>query len=99
MYAIPSLRKKRTTMKIIENIPVWGDHEEKTLAQIRSCAATADRAALMAGGHLGYAVPIGGVVAYKDAISPSGVGLEIACGNKAGRLDMPREELRAQVRA
>jgi hypothetical protein len=54
--------------------PVWGDHEEKTLEQVRTCAATADRAALMADGHLGYAVPIGGVVAYKDAISPSGVG-------------------------
>jgi tRNA-splicing ligase RtcB len=58
MYAIPSLRKKRRTMKIMENIPVWGDHEEKTLVQIRTCAATADRAALIANGHLGYAVPI-----------------------------------------
>src|SRR5277367_3629296 len=60
-------------------------------------AATADRAALMADGHLGYAVPIGGVVAYKDAISPSGVGFDIACGNKAVRLDMPGAELRARI--
>ena len=37
----------------------------------------------MADHHKGYAVPIGGVVAYKDAISPSGVGFDIACGNKA----------------
>jgi tRNA-splicing ligase RtcB len=65
-------------MKIMENIPVWGEHEEKTLTQIRTRAVTADRAALMADGHLGYAVPIGGVVAYKDAISPSGVGFDIA---------------------
>jgi len=28
-------------------------------------------------------MPIGGVVAYKDYISPSGVGFDIACGNKA----------------
>jgi tRNA-splicing ligase RtcB (3'-phosphate/5'-hydroxy nucleic acid ligase) len=28
-------------------------------------------------------VPIGGVVAYEDSISPSGVGFDIACGNKA----------------
>jgi tRNA-splicing ligase RtcB len=62
-------------MKMIGSIPVWGEHEEKTLGQIQTCAATADRAALMADGHLGYAVPIGGVVAYKDAISPSGVGV------------------------
>ena len=46
-------------MKIMENIPVWGDHEEKTLVQIRTCVATADRAALMADSHLGYAVSIG----------------------------------------
>jgi tRNA-splicing ligase RtcB len=84
-------------MKMMDNIPVWGEHEEKTLGQIRTCAATADRTALMADGHLGYAVPIGGVVAYKDAISPSGVGFDIACGNKAVRLDMPGEELRAKI--
>jgi tRNA-splicing ligase RtcB len=84
-------------MKMIGNIPVWGAHEDKTLRQIETCAATADRAALMADGHLGYAVPIGGVVAYKDAISPSGVGFDIACGNKAVRLDMPGSELRSRI--
>lgn len=84
-------------MKMMDNIPVWGEHEDKTLSQIRTCAATADRAALMADGHLGYAVPIGGVVAWKDAISPSGVGFDIACGNKAVRLDMPGEELGAKI--
>src|SRR5580698_3564983 len=84
-------------MKMIGNIPVWGEHEEKTIGQIQTCSATADRAALMADGHLGYAVPIGGVVAYKDAISPSGVGFDIACGNKAVRVDMPGSELRTRI--
>src|SRR5947209_6491838 len=51
----------------------------------------------MGDGHLGYAVPIGSVVAYRDAISPSGVGFEIACGNKAVRLDMPVEDLRVKI--
>jgi tRNA-splicing ligase RtcB len=84
-------------MEMKGNIPVWGSHEEKTIRQIETCARTADRAALMADGHLGYAVPIGGVVAYKDAISPSGVGFDIACGNKAVRVDMPGAELRANI--
>ena len=84
-------------MQLHGNIPVWGEHEDKTLKQIKTCARTADRAALMADGHLGYAVPIGGVVAYKNAISPSGVGFDIACGNKAVRLDMPGSELRARI--
>jgi len=55
--------------------------EPQTKAQyrkIKTCAKTADRVALMADHHKGYAVPIGGVVAYKDSISPSGVGYDIA---------------------
>jgi tRNA-splicing ligase RtcB len=51
----------------------------------------------MADHHKGYAVPIGGVVAYKDSISPSGVGFDIACGNKAVLLDMPASALRADI--
>lgn len=39
--------------------------------------------ALMADGHLGYSMPIGGVVAYENAISPTGVGFDIGCGNMA----------------
>jgi tRNA-splicing ligase RtcB len=42
----------------------------------------------MADHHLGYSMPIGGVVAYENAISPSGVGFDIACGNKAVRTDV-----------
>jgi tRNA-splicing ligase RtcB (3'-phosphate/5'-hydroxy nucleic acid ligase) len=53
--------------------------------------------ALMPDNHVGYGVPIGGVVAYKDAISPTGVGYDIGCGNKAVRLDMPGSELRARI--
>jgi tRNA-splicing ligase RtcB len=43
--------------------------------------------------HLGYGVPIGGVVAYRNAISPTGVGFDIGCGNKAVRLDMRGADL------
>lgn len=47
-------------MKIIDNIPVWGfPVDEGALRQIKNCARTADRVALMADHHLGYAVPIG----------------------------------------
>lgn len=85
-------------MKIVEGIPIWGAVEEGALSQIRTCAKTADKVALMADHHKGYAVPIGGVVAYKDSISPSGVGFDIACGNKAVRVDMPGEALRASIK-
>jgi tRNA-splicing ligase RtcB (3'-phosphate/5'-hydroxy nucleic acid ligase) len=79
-------------------IPVWGGTEEKTLNQIRRTLATgAARVALTADNHLGYGVPIGGVAAYKDAISPTGVGFDIACGNKAMLTDMKGDELRANI--
>jgi tRNA-splicing ligase RtcB len=84
-------------MRLIDNIPVWGPPDEGALKQIKTCAKTADKVALMADHHKGYAVPIGGVVAYKDSISPSGVGFDIACGNKAVLLDMPGSELRANI--
>lgn len=86
-------------MQLIDGIPVWGTEVDAgAMTQIKVCAQTADKVALMADHHKGYAVPIGGVVAYKDHISPSGVGFDIACGNKAVRLDMPTSELRGNIK-
>ena len=42
-----------------------------------------------ADGHLGYAQPVGGVIAYEKQISISGVGFDIGCGNMAISLDTP----------
>jgi tRNA-splicing ligase RtcB len=87
-------------MEIIDNqIPVFGQADDRTLNQIRVCARTADKVALMPDNHVGYGVPIGGVVAYKEAISPTGVGYDIGCGNKAVRVDMPAGELRKRIAA
>ena len=83
--------------QLIDNIPVWGKPQEGAVAQIRNCARQCDLCALMADHHLGYAVPIGGVVAYHDKISPSGVGYDISCGNKAVRLDLDAAELRRHI--
>jgi len=87
-----------TQMQLIDNIPVWGSPaDEGAIRQIKNCAREADPVALMADHHLGYAVPIGGVVAYADAISPSGVGYDIACGNKAILTDADASEVRAHI--
>src|ERR1700752_5129144 len=68
---------------------IFGRHDDRTLAQMHRCMQVGSVAAgvLCADGHLGYAHPIGGVVAYEDDISISGVGFDIACGNMAVRLD------------
>ncbi len=86
-------------MQRIDGIAVWGDPvEPRALAQMRRCARTAECAAMMADHHPGYAVPIGGVIAFADRVSPSAVGYDIACGNKAVRLDLPAAELRRDIR-
>jgi tRNA-splicing ligase RtcB len=85
-------------MQHIDGIPIWGSPvDDGALAQIRNCAKTADHCALMADHHKGYAVPIGGVVAYRDRISPSGVGYDIACGNKAILTDADANEVRRDM--
>jgi tRNA-splicing ligase RtcB len=67
------------------NITICGNVDQRAIDQLTRCAETGNspRAALCADGHVGYSQPIGGVVAYEDYISPSGVGYDIACGNKA----------------
>lgn len=82
----------------IDGVPVWGNPEANAVEQIKNCRKEAAHVALMADHHLGYAVPIGGVVAYEDKISPSGVGYDIACGNKAVRFDASAEDLRKNIK-
>ena len=85
------------TVEMIQGVPVWGDPLDNAVAQILNCAVEADAVALMADHHLGYSVPIGGVVAYRDKLNPAGVGYDIACGNKAVRLDIPASEVKSNI--
>src|SRR3954449_4884937 len=73
------------------NLEVFGRHDPATIAQMQTCLHVGSVAGgvLCADGHLGYAQPVGGVVAYESDISISGVGFDIACGNMAVRLDTP----------
>lgn len=72
---------------------IFGEHEPKTLAQLEDVASRARWAALMADGHLGYIMPIGGVAAYENRVPIAGVGFDIACGNAAIRTDLDESEL------
>lgn len=79
---------------------VFGEHDEATIKQIETCvAAGGERGVLCADGHKGYAQPIGGVVAYRDRISLSGVGFDIACGNLAILTDARLEQVRPAIEA
>jgi tRNA-splicing ligase RtcB len=77
---------------------IFGQHDEATLKQIETCvAAGGERGVLCADGHKGYAQPIGGVVAYKDKISVSGVGFDIGCGNLAVRTDVTLPQIQRAI--
>jgi tRNA-splicing ligase RtcB (3'-phosphate/5'-hydroxy nucleic acid ligase) len=72
-------------------LQVFGEHDQNTLDQMRNSMSVGNVVAgvICADGHLGYAQPVGGVIAYEGQISISGVGFDIACGNMAVRLDTP----------
>src|SRR5690242_3887846 len=67
---------------------IFGTHDEQTIIQFQDVRSRAVDAALMADGHVGYVMPIGGVAAYREQVSVVGVGFDIACGNAAIRTDL-----------
>ena len=73
---------------------IIGQHDAATVGQMQNCMRHGNVAAgvICADGHLGYAQPVGGVIAYRDQISVSGVGFDIACGNMAVKLDTKFEQ-------
>src|SRR5215469_14988894 len=80
---------------------VFGRHDDATIAQMRICMAVGNvvGGVICADGHLGYAQPVGGVIAYEGQISISGVGFDIGCGNMAARLDTPFAAIKDRVGA
>jgi len=80
-------------------LTVFGEHDENTIAQMRNCMSVGNAVAgvICADGHLGYAQPVGGVIAYEKQISISGVGFDIGCGNMAARLDTPFDAIADRV--
>ena len=77
-------------MKVINkenyNVPVFNwcsDLEENTMGQIENLARLPflhKRICIMPDSHLGYGMPIGGVIATKGVIIPNAVGVDIGCG-------------------
>jgi tRNA-splicing ligase RtcB len=78
------------------NYRTWGSdidlaaHQQMKVACEMPMAAAA---ALMPDAHVGYGLPIGGVLALRNAVCPYAVGVDIACRMKLSVLDMPVETL------
>jgi tRNA-splicing ligase RtcB len=73
--------------------------DPSAVAQLVRCMQhpSAVRGALMADHHKGYSMPIGGVVAYRDQLSPSGVGYDIGCGNCAVKTNLMIGDIKADL--
>ncbi len=77
----------------------WGsDLDIKAVKQVAEACRlpVATRAALMPDAHLGYGLPIGGVLACDNAVIPYAVGVDIACRVKLSVLDLPATALSGQ---
>src|SRR4051812_48671168 len=71
---------------------IWGDNLDATAVQQLKNACKlpiAVSGALMPDAHVGYGLPIGGVLATMNAVIPYAVGVDIACRMKMTVLDLP----------
>ncbi|MCB9507476.1 MAG: RtcB family protein [Myxococcales bacterium] len=74
----------------------WGDDlHVHAVRQLEGAARlpVAVAAALMPDAHVGYGLPIGGVLATDNAVIPYAVGVDIACRMRLTVLDLPVEAL------
>ncbi|MFK7788586.1 MAG: RtcB family protein [Phycisphaeraceae bacterium] len=77
----------------------WGrDLDDNAIKQMdNACRLPVSvSAALMPDAHLGYGIPIGGVLATRGAVIPYAVGVDIACRVKLSVFDLPPELLKSQ---
>ena len=95
-------------VKMINNRPVkiWtSDVEESAMRQIENLTTLPflfHHLAIMPDVHAGMGMPIGGVLACKDAVIPNAVGVDIGCGMCAVKTswkveDIPADVLRKQI--
>ena len=81
----------------MSTVKTFGEVDSAASTQLKHCmeAGDAEFGVLCADHHPGYSQPIGGGIAYEGYVSPSGVGYDIGCGNKAVQTDLTRADLDA----
>ncbi len=90
-------------VKIINNRPVmiWTNHvEESAMRQIENLTTLPflfHHLAVMPDVHTGKGMPIGGVLACKNAVIPNAVGVDIGCGMCAVKTNWKVSEISAEV--
>ena len=98
-FAKALVRCQRTIREAPAPWRQWGEGlEPEAINQMgRACQLpVAVAGALMPDAHVGYGLPIGGVLATDNAVIPYAVGVDIACRMKLTVLDLPLRELDRQ---
>jgi tRNA-splicing ligase RtcB len=87
-------------------IKIWSQGPETVdpacLEQARHVAALPSAAfwvALMPDAHVGFGMPIGGVVATREIVVPNAVGVDIGCGMRYVQTDLRVERVKAERRS
>ncbi len=78
----------------------WGSGlDAESIKQMdRACQLPVSVAgALMPDAHVGYGLPIGGILATNNAVIPYAVGVDIACRMKMSILDLPVESIESDA--
>lgn len=86
------MREKPTLPRATIEFRQWGeDIDEASRQQMRQACRlpVAVGAALMPDAHVGYGLPIGGVLACDNAVVPYAVGVDIACRMRLTVTDLP----------
>lgn len=84
-------------------LSVWGrvgeDFDQQSLEQMEQARRlpVSVAAAMMPDAHVGYGLPIGGVLAVRNAVIPYAVGVDIACRVKLSVLDLPPDMLESEA--
>lgn len=82
---------------------IWaekGTIEKDCLQQLRNISSLPfafHHTALMPDGHVGYGMPIGGILATKDIIIPNAVGVDIGCGMSAIKTSLKNNQLNLEL--
>src|SRR6187551_1187 len=92
-------KKKRVNMEEIDGVYVFGEPDQESINQLTNAMKFGDihRGILMADNHIGYSLPIGSVVAYREQICVNGVGFDIGCGNKAVLTNASADAVRQDI--
>ena len=87
---IKKIETERIPIKLwLKDLEKGAFQQAKDLANLRIAFR---HIAIMPDSHLGYGMPIGGILATKDAIIPNAVGVDIGCGMCSLRTDLKEIE-------